>query len=286
MKFATNISPSLNLLSETFRLIKSMIKHNKNSKSSSHNQSLIHGKHPVLAALLNKKRQIHQIIITKNNQEDLKKFINDNNLTQYHKLINITNNDYINKLLPPNSTHQGLVLKCSPPPTTSHHQFLEKYINTHSQNLPPLLILDNLTDPHNIGAIIRSSSAFNFKNIIIPERSFPLNSPIIAKNSCGMLEITNLIIASNLNNFLLNLKNLGYWIVGLDGKAKTNVNQAKKYYPLALILGSEDKGIRPLVKTNCDLLVKININQEVESLNASNAAAIAMYELNQNKQNE
>ena len=94
-----------------------------------------------------------------------------------------------------------------------------------------------------------------------------------------MLEIVNLIAAQNLNNFLSDLKKLGYWRIGLDGDAKSDISEAKNYQPIALVLGSEGEGIRRLVKENCDLLVKINTNSQVESLNASNAAAIAMYEI-------
>jgi len=260
------------------------MKQNKFSKSNdsflSANQVLIYGKHPVLATLLNKNRKIYQILVNKNSQAELSKFIADNKITHHQSLIKIVDKEYINSFLPLGSTHQGLLLKCSPIKTISHHQFLDKISGFLPENLPRLLILDNLTDPHNIGAIIRSAIAFGFTNIVIPERNFPLNSPIVAKSACGMLEIAELIVASNLNSFLSELKKIGYWRIGLDGEAKTDINIAKNYQPIALVLGSEGDGIRRLVKENCDLLVKIKINQVVESLNVSNAAAIAMYEIN------
>ncbi len=243
------------------------------------NQVCVYGKHPVLAALLNKKRKIYQILVSKNSEAELKKFIADNKINCDQNLIKIVDNDYINSLLPLGATHQGFVLKTSPITLVSYNQFLDKIAGCEKENLPPLLILDSLTDPHNIGAIIRSSVAFGFKNIVVTERNFPLNSPVIAKTASGMLEVVNLIAAQNLNSFLADLKKIGYWSVGLDGEAKTDISATKDYHPIALILGSEGEGIRRLVKENCDLLVKININQEVESLNASNAAAIAMYEI-------
>lgn len=260
------------------------MKQNKLSRTKdgflSANQVLIYGKHPVFAALLNKNRKIYQILVNKNSQAELNKFIAGNKIINYQSLIKIVDNDYINSLVSPGSTHQGLVLKCSPIKTIHHKQFLDKISGVPPELLPRLLILDNLTDPHNIGAIIRSAIAFDFTGIVIFERNFPLNSPIIAKSACGMLEIVELIVASNVNSFLLELKKNGYWRIGLDGEAKTDINISKNYQPIALVLGSEGDGVRRLVKENCDLLVKINIVSKVESLNVSNAAAIAMYEIN------
>lgn len=243
------------------------------------NQVCIYGKHPVFAALTNKKRKIYQILVSKNSEAELKNFIAENKINCDQHLIRLVDNDYINSLLPLGSTHQGFVLKTSPITLISYNQFLDKISGVEPKDLPSLLILDSLTDPHNIGAIIRSSVAFGFKNIVVTERNFPINSPVIAKTASGMLEIVDLIAAQNLNSFLADLKKIGYWSVGLDGEAKTDISKTKNYHPIALVLGSEGEGIRRLVKENCDLLVKININQEVESLNASNAAAIVMYEL-------
>jgi 23S rRNA (guanosine2251-2'-O)-methyltransferase len=243
------------------------------------NQVLIYGKHPVFAALLNKNRKIYQILTTKNSQTELENFITNNKIINYQSIVKISDNDYINSILPQGSTHQGLVLKSSPTQTIPYQQFFDQINNFLPKDFPKLLILDNLTDPHNIGAIIRSAVAFGFKNIAVSKRNFPLDSPIIAKSACGMLEITQLIVFSNLNNFLANLKKIGYWRIGLDGDAKADINIAKNYQPIALVLGGESEGIHKLVKENCDLLIKISVNQEVESLNVSNAAAIAMYEI-------
>ena len=251
----------------------------KNNNFLSANQVLVYGRHSVFAALLNPRRKIHQILITQNSESDLKQFITDKkiNLDQSH--IKIVDNDHLFSLFPSGSTHQGFVLKTSPITIFSFNYFLDKIQKIEKANLPPLLVLDNLTDPHNIGAIIRSAVSFGFKNIIVNERIFPIQSAVIAKTASGMLELVDLIAANNLNSCLADLKQLGYWSVGLDGEAKTYISKAKDYQPIALVLGSEGDGIRRLVKENCDLLVKISINSEVESLNASNAAAIAMYEI-------
>ncbi|MFT6332473.1 MAG: 23S rRNA (guanosine2251-2'-O)-methyltransferase [Lentimonas sp.] len=244
------------------------------------NQSLIYGKHSVFAALLNKSRKIHQLLITKNNKIELEKFFNKHKVKLQPDLIQIIDGSHLSNIFPENlfpsrPAHQGVILKTSPTPITSHNDFFNKNHDT-----PNLLILDNLTDPQNIGAIIRSAAAFGFNKICVSERNFPAHSPVIAKAASGMLEIVELISFQNLNNFLKDLKKIGYWSAGLAGEATATLEKARDFKPLALVIGSEGDGIRKLVKENCDLLVKIPMHEGVESLNVSNASAIAMYELN------
>jgi 23S rRNA (guanosine2251-2'-O)-methyltransferase len=248
------------------------------SYSTQPNQNLIYGKHPVLSAILYRKRTIHKLFITKNSQSDFQKFITDNNIKFNDNLIKLVDNNYLNNLLF-DATHQGFALEASPINPISQDQFLNKAKNLEKEDLPPILILDQLTDPHNIGAIIRSAAAFNVKYIAFTQRNFPTSSGIISKSSSGMIELVDFISVNNLNNFIKELKNLKYWSVGLDGEATMNIHQIKSYQPIALVLGSEGGGIRRLVKSNCDLLVKIATNSKVESLNVSNAAAISLYEL-------
>ncbi|MFT6106395.1 MAG: 23S rRNA (guanosine2251-2'-O)-methyltransferase [Rickettsiales bacterium] len=252
----------------------------KNPDSLLNNQVFVYGKHPVFSALLNDKRKIYQLLIAKNNEADLNIFLKEKKVNLKSELIKIVEKDYFYDLFPSGATHQGFALKTSPIELISSNQFLDQTKKIDKENRPPILILDNLTDPQNIGAIIRSSAAFGFLNVAVLSRNFPIQSPIIAKASSGVLEVVNLIDVANLNNFLGELKKLDYWSIGLAGEAKLNIAKAKDYFPKALVVGSEGDGIRKLVKENCDLLVKIPMNGEVESLNASNAAAIAMYELN------
>ncbi|MCE3255522.1 MAG: pseudouridine synthase [Rickettsiaceae bacterium] len=247
--------------------------------SKTDNQIWIYGRHPVLAALLNPRRKIYQILVTPHNEADLKKFITDKKIKIDKSLIKIVDGESLSSLFPIGSTHQGFALKTSLITIFSFNHFLDKIQNLDSKNLPPLLVLDNLTDPQNIGAVIRSAVAFGFKNIVVNERNFPIHSPVIAKAASGMLELVELIAGGNFNHLLSELKKLGYWSVGLDGTAKADVKEVKNFQPIALVLGSEGEGIRRLVKENCDLLVKIPISNETESLNASNAAAIAMYKI-------
>ena len=249
------------------------------TKNKSSNQVLLYGKHPVFSALLNKRREIYQILITKNNQAELEKFLNQNKIKIPPALIKIIDNSYLDKVFlktnfPVRPPHQGFILKTSPLAIIDCDDFL-----SDKKSTPNLLILDNLTDPQNIGSIIRSAAAFGFNKICVNNRNFPFASPAISKASSGMLEMVDLIAYYNLNNFLKDLKKLGYWSVGLAGEAKDNLSKAKDFSPLALVIGSEGDGIRKLVKENCDLLVKIPMQEGVESLNVANATAITLYEL-------
>ncbi len=176
--------------------------------------------------------------------------------------------------------HQGFALLCSVLNFASDNDFISKISNVNKNNLENIIILDQLTDPHNIGAIIRSSVAFNFDNIIIPKQNFHGENATICKSSSGAIENANIILSGNLNNLLVKLKGLGYWVAGLDGCGSDNFDELKDYKPICLVIGNEGSGIRSLVKKNCDFLLKIPISNKIESLNASNAAAIALWEIN------
>lgn len=225
------------------------------------------------------KRKIYKIIISKNNKEELEKYFSEKQIKIDRDLIEVADNNFISSNLPEYAVHQGFSLKTSPISFIDEISFVNKISNLEKNNLPPILILDGLTDPHNIGAIIRSAVAFGVKNIVVTKHNFPKESSVICKSSSGMIEICNLIIIGNLNNFLADLKKVGYWCIGLDGSAKSDIDEVKDYKSIALVVGSEGSGIKSLVKKNCDLLVKIPINPEVESLNASNAVAISLYEI-------
>lgn len=247
--------------------------------NSSGYSRLIYGKHPVIAAILAKKRKIHKIFVTNKSVNELEQILAKNQVRIDPSLINIVDNNFLISNLPQAAVHQGFALKASEMKLTLEDDFIVEISKKEKSELPPILILDQLTDPHNIGAIIRSAMAFGVSNIVIPKHNFPKESAVMNKSSSGTIEMSNLILANNINNFMADVKKLGYWCVGLAGEATDNLSKAQEFSPIALVVGSEGDGIRDLVKKNCDLLVKIPMNSEVESLNASNAAAIALYEL-------
>jgi 23S rRNA (guanosine2251-2'-O)-methyltransferase len=264
------------------------LKTQNQSNKSNPNFLLISGKHPVLTILLKKRRKVIQILVTKNSEAMLQEFLTKHDMSlQYQPLIKLVTNEYLNVLLKEDQLHQGIAINCAYLSMQNQNDFLNEIANLKSNFLsenkkavlPPILIMDQLQDPHNIGAIIRSAVAFGVKKIVFLAHNFPKENATMAKSSSGMMEMVDLIMVTNLNNFIEKLKDLGYWCIGLDGSAKISINEINDYDNIALIIGSEGEGIRQLVKKNCDILAKINLNPEVESLNASTALAITLYQL-------
>lgn len=239
------------------------------------------GKHPIFTILQKKRRQVFEILATKNSFPDLEKFLQKHSLSNLSKLVTLVENDKIDVIFGKNQPHQGLAIRCSRLPTKSQNDLLIELEKIRDQNkkLPTLLLLDQISDPHNIGAIIRSAISFGVKHIILCEHNAPKETATIVKSSAGTIEMADLFVVTNFSNLLEKLKKIDYWCVGLAGEATTTLAQIKEYNNIALIVGSEGEGIRDLVKKNCDLLTRIEIGKEVESLNASVAAAIALYEL-------
>jgi len=254
-------------------------KNSKHQKNPPSNQIIIYKKHPVYSAIINKKRNIHKILATKSSSLELTEFLKKNNISLKTK-IEIVENQQITNLVE-EKNHQGIAAFCSKLPIKNQYDLLEKLyeIKESQQKLPPLLLLDQISDPHNVGAIIRSATAFGVKNIIFCEHNAPKENITMIKTSVGTIEQANIFIVTNFNNLIEKLKKINYWCIGLDGSAKADIKEIKKFDDIALIIGSEGDGIRQLVKKNCDLLVKIAIDKEVESLNASVATSIALYEL-------
>lgn len=252
------------------------------------NQIWIYGKHSFFSAIKNKKRKIYKIYISKNNQDIFYSFIKNNTeFSLLESLTSIAQSDFISSIVDSKisknnqSTHQGFLILCSKLPTQTQSDLLIKlsYLKDNEQKLPKLLILDQISDPHNVGAIIRSAVAFGVNNIIFCEHNAPKENATIIKTSVGTIEDCEMTIVVNISGLMEKLKKLGYWCVGLDGDGNTLIQDVKKYENLAIIIGSEGDGIRNLVKKNCDFLAKINIDSKVESLNASVACAITLYEL-------
>ncbi len=241
----------------------------------------LYGKHPVFLALQKKRREIFQILATKNSIAELEKFLDEKKLSHLKAKIKLTEASFIEGAIGPDQIHQGLALNCSAIPPKSQNNLLEELekIIAAQKPLPRLLIMDQLRDPHNVGAIVRSACAFGVKKIIFPEHNFPKESAVMNKSSSGMVENVDLFLVVNLNNLMVKLKELGYWCIGLAGEGVEGVEKIREYKNVALVIGSEGDGIRELVKKNCDLLVRIKMDEDVESLNASVAASIALREM-------
>lgn len=260
---------------------RTLVANNFSAPSLQENQVLICGKHPAFSALERRRRKIYNIFITQNLEKELIEFLQKNSLQELKNLIKIVEKDFIENLAK-GSLSQNIALISSKLKTKQQFDLLEELYNLEDKNnLPPLILLDEISDPHNVGAIIRSSIAFGVNKIIFCKHNAPSENSTIIKCAAGAIERAELIEATNFNNLMEKLKKIGYWCIGLAGEAKSDINAIRNYKNIALIIGSEGNGIKNLIKKNCDLLVKIPINN-VESLNASVAAALALYEISKN----
>ncbi|NBX03317.1 MAG: 23S rRNA (guanosine(2251)-2'-O)-methyltransferase RlmB [Alphaproteobacteria bacterium] len=213
-------------------------------------------------------RKIKRVLVTKNAREEIGEKV-------FAGLKNVvtTEGQKLESMLPPNSVHQGIVVEAEPLSQPSLSDWLAEGLNK------PVLLLDQVTDPHNVGAILRSAAAFDAGCVILTDRNAPTESGVMAKSASGALEIVPLITVTNLVQAMETVKKAGYWTAGLDGEAKQNIADAKLDAKTALICGAEGKGLRRLTAEHCDFLVKLPMSGKMESLNVSNAAAIALYDL-------
>ncbi|MBU6339774.1 MAG: 23S rRNA (guanosine(2251)-2'-O)-methyltransferase RlmB [Rickettsiales bacterium] len=248
-------------------------------KTDNSNTIWLYGKHSSFSAIANNRRKIFKILVTKNTQSELDNFLSKNKFSTAKNLVRLVEASQIESIVGNAQPHQGIAVECSKIPTKNQIDLLEELYKLEKDQLPNLLLLDQLSDPQNIGAIIRSAVSFGVKKIIFCEHNAPKENAAMAKSSAGTIEIADLIVVTNFNNLIEKLKKIGYWCIGLEGKSNHFINEIKDYKPIALVIGSEGNGIRDLVKKNCDILAKIPIDEKVESLNASVAASIALYEL-------
>ena len=232
----------------------------------------IYGLHSVRAALLNNKRINEELIITENHRILGKKY------KSRVKKLKILNSQDFKKNYGGEHTSQGIVLKTQEFERPNLYDFVKK---EEEEKKSVILVLDQITDPQNIGAIMRSCALFNCRGIIVAKDNAPELTPSLFKAASGAAELVNYFKVTNIKRSLSELKKFGYWIYGFDSSkdASTNLNYTKKSI---LVFGSEGKGIRELVKKHCDEILKLNTKSnlefQIDSLNVSNATAIALYE--------
>jgi len=184
--------------------------------------------------------------------------------------------------LPPgeqNLNHQGIVARLRGFPAYE----LPDLLSGDDRGTPTLVALDSIQDPHNLGAIIRSAAAAGAYGVIIPkDRSAPLEGTA-AKVAAGTMNLVRICLVTNLVDALLELKEAGYWIFGAEGASGTSIYQTDLSGKVCLVIGSEGKGLRPLVRKQCDFLISIPMSAQVESLNASVAAGVMLFEIARQK---
>lgn len=239
-------------------------KQNKGKTPNVHKNYYIYGKHPSIAAIGNPKRTIIEILCTEDCFNEYKNYISPYKYS-------IVDNKFIKDTIPKDSLHQGIAVKTKPISTDIDSLDL-------TEENTKIAILDQITDPHNVGAILRSAAAFGIRAIIITNDNSAEENGVMAKTSCGAIESVPIIKVTNLKSTINMLKKNGFWVIGLDGKAKKFLSPKTMSGKICIILGSEGTGMRRLTSESCDLLVKIPIDPSMESINVSNAAAIVFYE--------
>ena len=236
---------------------------------------ILFGIHPVYEALKAGRRIFYDLYITKDTtSRRLKKTIT---LAEMKKIPikKITPSKL--KMLSETDTTQRVGAKVSRYPLSGIIEIVNKIKNTVGN--PFLLLLDNVVDPHNLGALIRTGTCAGIDAVIITrDRSAP-PTPAVSKSSAGALEHVYLALVTNMVNTIRFLKQNGLWVIGMDQNAKQSVFETDLSCPVAIVIGGEEKGIRPLVKRQCDYLISIPLFGKVDSLNASVAGGVTMYEV-------
>jgi 23S rRNA (guanosine2251-2'-O)-methyltransferase len=230
------------------------------------------GHHAVTAALKNPQRKFVRLVATEDAAAELAGMLGEASPIDPQ----IMNRDTITKLLPPGAVHQGVALLAK---TLKPWQLEDIIAHLGETERAIIVILDQVTDPHNIGAILRSAAAFGAVAVVLPDRNAPEISGTLAKSASGAVEHVPLVRVVNLNRALELLKKAGFWSVGLAGEAEQTLASHKLGGRVALVLGSEGDGMRRLTREACDLMARLPTGGPVASLNVSNAAAIALYEL-------
>ena len=229
------------------------------------------GIHAVAAALENSQRTFFRILATAEAAKSHDKLLK----AQAPIGIEIVAKNEIERHLPAGAVHQGLAAFVDYLPPLH----IEDLVATAQDMTDAIIvILDQVTDPHNVGAILRSAAAFGALGVVVPDRHAPEETTALAKSASGALERMPLVRVTNLARALDELKKGGFWICGLAADAPKTLAQAKLDGKIALVMGAEGEGLRRLTRETCDHMVKLPMVGDMESLNVSNAAAIALYE--------
>ena len=231
----------------------------------------LHGLHPVAAALANPARRLRRLLLTEEAEAALAARVSP----PWRIAPERVDRSRFATFLPPDAVHQGAALLVEPLPDLP----LERALEGGSTG-GPVLVLDQVTDPRNVGAILRSAAAFGASALVMQDRHAPPETGALARAASGALEVVPVVRVVNLARAIAALKEAGFWVVGLEAGAPVTLAQAGlQGRRVALVLGAEGEGMRRLTRENCDELARLPIAPGVESLNVSAAAAVALYEL-------
>ncbi|WP_438274903.1 TrmH family RNA methyltransferase [Nitrobacter sp.] len=225
--------------------------------------AILYGWHTVTAALANPRRTIRKLLLTENAARRL----TDENIDT-RIIPEIVRPATIDQRLGPDAVHQGLLAEADPLPSPDIDTLAQEGI---------VLVLDQITDPHNVGAIMRSAAAFAVKAIVTTARHSPEATGVLAKSASGALELVPLVLVQNLARALSELNDRGFMTVGLDSAGGEDLAAVPLRQPLALVLGAEGKGLRQLTRETCSAVARLDMPGDIKSLNVSNAAVLALY---------
>ena len=228
----------------------------------------IWGTHAVAAALANPNRVVSRLHLTENAESRLSESLSARRVETVRALPRD-----LDRLVGPEAVHQGVVADVEPLPETDLASLIERAVASGR----PLVVLDQVTDPHNVGAILRSAAVFGAAGLVMTRRHSPPLGGVLAKTASGALEAVEIALAPNLARALAELGEAGVWRIGLDGEGEHLIDDEPLTPPVALVLGAEGKGLRRLTRDLCDRLCRIGAAGSLTSLNVSNAAAVALY---------
>ena len=241
---------------------------------------LIAGKHAVTEALKNPRRKVLRIFLTEESKKNINSKNQDKHLLKDVKVFYKTKKELDRLCSKDEISHQGLNAEIEPLEEANIKEYLIQ--NSEKKNIT-FAALEGVTDPRNIGSIIRSAASFDIDGIIVAERYYPSQSKLLYKSASGCIELLNIFEVSNINTALKYLKSKNFWISGFDSESSKDFTKHDWGGKNVLLFGSEGYGLKYQTKKNSDFLLRININENVESLNISNSASIIFHYIHQIK---
>ena len=231
--------------------------------------NLVYGKNPVIEAI-NAKKVLKVFIVNNFNDQKILNLIKDNKI----QCVNVSPSEM--DKMSEGGVHQGVSAELKPYQTVSLEEIIFK---ARKKEKKIIVMLDNINDPHNLGAILRSADVFEAAGIVLPKHNSVSLNATVAKTSAGAINYVPVAVVNNLNQAIKTLKDEGYWVVSTDGSATISYSSIKYDFPVVVVIGSEGKGVSSLVLKNSDYIVKIPQFGHVNSLNASVAAGILLAEV-------
>lgn len=236
------------------------------------------GVHPALSGLANPDRRCRRLLLTAEAEKNLADRLREAEAKSGRRLPGIERVDRadLDRLLPRDALHQGVAVVALPLEEPDLDDLLRR---AEAQDKAVLVLLDQVSDPHNVGAVLRSAAAFGALGVVMTARHSPEETGTLAKSASGALDIVPLVRVVNLSRAMTDIKDAGFTLLGLDAHGQSSLAEAKRGAKVALVLGAEGKGLRQLTRQTCDGLAHLPMSGAIDSLNVSNAAAVALYEM-------